>query len=421
MAGTEKKKEIGKETTETITMKPEKEPQVNLADPENKGIFERLSDKAKSFGANLYEKAKINIVDRAKIMYNEDLFSWHDEISLGVASKIRGHDQRIGALEKSLVEQDRRLDSYKKRFGKLPPDLQEKVYLEKQNLERQKEILKNQRDRMQTQLEFRNNKKSLYENRRNEIAQEVNGRIQERFVAPREKRIESLQEEKAKFDQEIYAFVSTKTELEKELTELKSEVENVESDWEKDALGRIIKELQSELKESNNYIKSRLKERAAIEKKLVKLDKKANNWRDYQNEFARVTQRTSHYPETGEKPREKIKTERREISAKTSGTTGEITETKPIIETKEEIEKLSASDYINEWNRYFRSEMEIKPKSFVEISKIDQKEELTIAELENLIRNYYMAASKEKIRPLKLKERELEKRLKTLRRYLIGF
>ena len=274
---------------------------------------------------------------------------------------------------------------------------------------------------MQTQLEFRNNKKSLYENRRNEIAQEVNGRIQERFVAPREKRIESLQEEKGKFDQEIYAFVSTKTELEKELTELKSEVENVESDWEKDALGRIIKELQGELKESNNYIKSRLKERAAIEKKLVKLDKKANNWRDYQNEFARVTQRTSHYPETGEKPREKIKTERREISAKTSGTTGEITETKPIIETKEEIEKLSASDYINEWNRYFRSEMEIKPKSFVEISKIDQKEELTIAELENLIRNYYMAASKEKIRPLKLKERELEKRLKTLRRYLIGF
>ena len=67
MAGTEIKKEIGKETTETITMKPEKEPQVNLADPENKGIFERLSDKAKSFGANLYEKAKINIVDLVQV------------------------------------------------------------------------------------------------------------------------------------------------------------------------------------------------------------------------------------------------------------------------------------------------------------------------------------------------------------------
>ena len=59
-----------------MTEKPKDLPEI-FDSPKNKSLFEKLSDKTKEFAGGLYEGAKIDIIDRAKVMFSEKLLDWH--------------------------------------------------------------------------------------------------------------------------------------------------------------------------------------------------------------------------------------------------------------------------------------------------------------------------------------------------------
>lgn len=418
---------------------------------ENKTRFERLSEGAKNFAAKLYEvsgasgaveKARISSVDRLKVMYDSALYDWHDKKAEKWSSKLYACDARIGSINDQIEDSQKSFQSMRDQYSEIAPSLEQKVQREIMGLRRQLETLGNKKDRFQSKLEFRNNKKAIYEGKRKEIVRDVSERIQER-LEPYERRIETLQGQKDELDTQIGNLENMRVKLAEDLKELE-EKKKVANWIELEQLKFLIGKTKEEQKKIKNYISPKIKGRQQIEEMLVPLYRKANSWRDKQVMFHRISQRETIYEETGERvevpidlkrrgvgiservsePSEETRSQETRVREAEEAAGPERAESRIGREGREKIEdrKLPPTTYIKEWNKYFGAEFPLESREFEEhlkiLFKLSKLKELTVVQLDNALQIYYTPRLEEWSFWIFSPKKAFSKRLESFRFYL---
>jgi len=407
MAEAPKKTPEGKEKQESET-KAEKKPLTELfgEDIDNRDRFEKLSDKTKEFASGLFERAKMNIVDRAKVMFNDKLLGWHNEKAVLLKFKLEEKENEIKRLEELTAEHETRFktlfDSTERPHD---PKLQKKVILEKEEMDRMIEKEKNKADKIQSRLEHRNQKKNIYENQRNRVCQNVIEKVDGR-LEPYEKKLENLKGQKGQLDLEIKKFQERQKENSDKLKELEDKIKESPYKTERKIYRIYVKEAKNAIKENNKLIKEKEKDGRKISHNIAKFDRKANPWRDKRARFERVIKRET--VETAVPIRKKGKVEWAE--KKIEGTTRIKEEEKEEVETEAEAEegggakekveeerKFTMHDYMDSWNSYFGSKLPLAEKQFSEVlgHDYDFDEEMSVGQFLKELKDYYILARAE--------------------------
>jgi len=407
---------------------------------ENKSRFQKLAEGAKRFVVTLYERsglagrverARMKSIDKLRIGYNSKLLGWHEKKARKWSSRLSAVDRQIGTIEGSLKGLSDTLENVRAVFGEGSPQYESAfrtIQREKERLELRREGLKNKRDRLQSKLEFRNNKKAVYEERRKEIAKEVSERIRDR-LEPYEERIRDLEGRIGRIRERIENFEEMKSRLAERLRELEEKKKRAVSRSEAKIIQGIIEEIKKEQKKAREYISQKAGVVRRLEKKLTRQHKKAAPWRNKLNEFHRISQREVTYWETGEREAVPLNLERRGVTGPKYSSEGEPGPERPAsygrdegYESREVGKRLSPAEYIKEWNRYFGGEFPLDPEEFERGVKgalrTSELKSFSIPDLENLFRSFYGKQWESRYLTRYGAEKELNKRLRSLRIYL---
>ena len=292
--------------------------------PENRKTFERMSEQAKNIANQVYEglykTPGINkIVGKLEIAYNQLWIDKHQEKAAKLKEKIDGFDLRINALNQSEKEIKLAIEDLKQQNIPGVESLQIKI----QDIERQKEELLNKKDRVQSKFEERENKLKLYVNERDLVA--------DRFITHYEEKLEPLESELKKLQNyrnqlDLLAVVTEAKYKEQSakldnLRKKKVQIENTlhhagmsEKEIRKNEaikqFEKIILENQKKIRSDYSLEKEKLtRSKAEINKKIAKVDAKANPYRDKREEFVRIKERRPIRMEVAPRQKEEFKDE----------------------------------------------------------------------------------------------------------------
>jgi len=272
-----------------------------------------------------------------------------------------------------------------------------KATLEKQDLQKQIDKEKTRMERMQSSLEWRNQKKTIYERQRKDVCEDVIGRSAEK-LQPFENKLKNLKGQREQLDSEIENFKKIKENLGQKLGVLKEEAQKATFKFERKVYNSRIKEIKSALKESENLIKGRAKSGNKTDKDIAKFDKKASPWRDKKTEFGRISAR-----EVGATvvPREKKKEEIERVSEEGGEEAGQAPE-------------LKMKNFIDIWNGHFGSKIPLSAERMEKVldTKYNSEKEVSFNFFLKELKDYYFLAKKEElIDKKKVKEKDFNRYL----------
>ncbi len=340
--------------------------------PENRKTFERMSEQAKNIANQVYEglykTPGINkIVGKLEIAYNQLWIDKHQEKAAKLKEKIDGFDLRINALNQSEKEIKLAIEDLKQQNIPGVESLQIKI----QDIERQKEELLNKKDRVQSKFEERENKLKLYVNERDLVA--------DRFITHYEEKLEPLELELKKLQNyrnqlDLLAVVTEAKYKEQSakldnLRKKKVQIENTlhhagmsEKEIRKNEaikqFEKIILENQKKIRSDYSLEKEKLtRSKAEINKKIAKVDAKANPYRDKREEFVRIKERRPIRMEVAPRQKEEFKDEEK-IEAHPRIEVRPVEKSIPNKSGAEKEpknkEKLPISDLLHYWNNFLR-------------------------------------------------------------------
>lgn len=317
-------------------------PPSNIEDP---NFLERMYER-------LYDIPVVNrLVVRMAIAYNQFWLDQHEIRAVRLRNQIVCLDERIRALEQSLED----IESTTQQLEEPGILVPRSVVRRRQKLGRQIMRLKTRRDALSRKLDKRDNKKSLYTNQRDRIADRLIKQYEER-LSPMEKELDKLHEQRLQLElQMVQLEIAYKKYLEQ---------------------GNGSASIQRERKRIRKAIEQLHCEIAVIDKEIARIDKKANRYRDRREYFARIiAQRPlAIYAEEREKSRgleglEEVKSHPRKKGAspeaKKAGVGSEMgveeVEERGGVEKREELKKLSV--WLQEWNQKLSERLEILKRS----------------------------------------------------------
>lgn len=312
--------DLSKSNLENTSAKDEKiEVPAVLASEKNKNVFQKLSAGAKELYLNLQEKVdksalKIKTIDKAQMMWDSRLLERHERKTAELSAQISRAEQDTALLEKAAVNRASFVEAFKKKHPDYSGDLsklEKEAVKTKQDFQKRIEKINKVKDKLETKLQYRNNKKAVYENKRKTIVEGVSEKIGER-LRPHENRMEKLRGRKGKLEAEINDFAALKDDFNKEVEELEADLGQASFRVEKKMLKEAISLIKKELRGAEKNLETRSNQKLAIENRLAKINKKANKWRDLRNAFVRVSQRKVEYQTTNKKD-EVIDSRRKEV------------------------------------------------------------------------------------------------------------
>ena len=345
--------------------------------PENRKNFERMSEQAKNIANQVYEglykTPGINkIVGKLEIAYNQLWIDKHQEKAAKLKEKIDGFDLRINALNQSEKEIKLAIEDLKQQNIPGVESLQIKI----QDIERQKEELSNKKDRVQSKFEERENKLKLYVNERDLVA--------DRFITHYEEKLEPLESELKKLQNyrnqlDLLAVVTEAKYKEQSakldnLRKKKVQIENTlhhagmsEKEIRKNEaikqFEKIILENQKKIRSDYSLEKEKLtRSKAEINKKIAKVDAKANPYRDKREEFVRIKERRPIKMEVAPRQKEEFRDEEKiKAHPRIEVRPVEVRPVEKSIPNKsgaekepKNKEKLPISDLLHYWNNFLR-------------------------------------------------------------------
>ncbi len=279
-----------------------------LASEKGKNIFQKLSAGAKEFYLNLQEKAdksalRMKTLDKAQMMWNSRLLERHDKKTAELAGQIKRAEQDTGLLERAATSSASFLEDFKKKHPDYSGDLsklEKEASGAKQDFQKRIEKIAKKKDDLETKLQYRNEKKAIYEEKRNIIVKEVSAKITDR-LRPHENRMEGLRGKKEKLESEINDFANLKESFDKELMGLEADMGQANFRVERKMLKEAISLIKKELLSAEKNLEMRRNQKLAVENRLARVDKRANKWRDLRNAFVRVGERKVEYPPVSKK------------------------------------------------------------------------------------------------------------------------
>jgi myosin heavy subunit len=338
-----------------------------LASEKDRSVFQKLSAGAKEFYLNLQEKVEksalnIKTIDKAQLMWNSRLLERHERKSAELSTQISSAEKDAAFLEKAAGNRASFLEEFKKKHPNYSGDLSklEKEAVEvKQDFQKRIEKINQTKDKLETKLQYRNDKKAVYENKRKTIVEGVSEKIGER-LSPHEKRMEKLQGRKEKLETEINDFAALKDNFHQEVEELEADLGQANFRVEKKMLKEAISLIRKELREAEKNIETRRRQKITIETRLAKINKKANKWRDLRNAFIRVSQRQVEFQAVHKKD-EIIAGRRKEVEPMPEDRRVIRDEVaKEIFEANEDNEAEEADEDLSQFSEKEEGEQEIK-------------------------------------------------------------
>jgi len=249
-----------------------------------------------------------DLVDSVKMAYSGGLADWHTSQAVDLKGKLEDRRSKIHGLEEDRYHLEDQIRKFREE-GEMSESALMRIEKDRAETEKKIESNKNVADQLQSSLEYRNNQRSRYENRRNEVCRGYMGRVTER-LNPFEERLADLKSTQGQLNEEISHHQKLLGIHEGKIAKIKALVDAEKFSSVRRAYREIIRRAENEAKDIEREISAREKDRGRIDKRIMKQDKKANPLRDKLNELARITQRTG--ADTSVTPREKLERESRE-------------------------------------------------------------------------------------------------------------
>jgi hypothetical protein len=381
--------------------------------PDNQKFFNRMSEGGKDIANRVYEGIyKIpginRVVGKLEIAYNQFWLDRHEKKAVGFKNKMDALDLKIGSFEQSKKEIESVIEDLKQQ--NIPGV--ESLQLKLKDIERQKMDLLNEKDKVQTKFEARENKMKLYANERDRIADKLIERYNEK-LKPMEKELENLQTYRDEID-----LLSTVTEvkhkeqiakledIEKTKTKLEEGLRKAgmsERKIRKDKAVRTLEEFLAQGRERIKVEKENLaKRKAEIEKRIAKVDAKANPYRDKREEFVRVKQGRPLKMEVKVRERgkefkgeEETRAHPRRERLEAIYPSEEALKKPEVKAAEEDKERLKISSYISGWDAYLQekygkdaSNEMIDLKDFLKASRLSRDYKLDFNDFKNILAKY---------------------------------
>lgn len=373
-----------------------------------------MSEKGAKIANQVYEGLhKIpgvnRIIGKLEIAYNQFWIDRHQEKAVEFKLKIGELNLRVGVLDKSKKEIESVIEDLKQQ--NIPGV--ESLQLKLQDIERQKVELLNEKDKIQSKFEARDNKIKLYTNERDRVADKLINRYEEK-LKPMEAELERLQTYRDHLD--LLAAV-TETKHKEQLAKLDN-IEKKKNQIE-EALRRAgmsegeirrfeaIKQLEEILRGGREKLRiekeNLARRKAEIDEKIARVDAKANSYRDKREEFVRV--KAGRPIKIGVAPRQKsaefegeeiVKAHPRSETVYEESSVSADVEMESEIEkesTKEDKERLEISAYINGWNTFLKENFKdsaklVNLKDFLKSTSLLKNYRLDFKDFKNILGKY---------------------------------
>lgn len=329
---------------------------------ENQSFWGRMSEGGKKIASQAYEGLyKIpgvnRVVGKMEIAYNQFWIDRHEEKSVEFKNKMDGLGLKSEAFEQSKKEIESVIENLRQQNIPGVESLELKVKV----IDQQKINLLNEKDKIQSKFEARENKTKLYTNERDRVADKLIGRYNEK-LEPMEKELENLQTCKDQADLVIAVTevkhkeqIAKLDDIEKRKTQVEEALRRTGMSEKEIRKFEAVKTLEGFLSQGRENIRTEkenlARRKAEINAKIAKVDAKANPYRDKREEFARV---------------------------------------------KEDKERLKTSDYVSGWNSYLQEKYGkklpgelIDPKDFLRSTRLSAEHKLDFKDFKNILTKYY--------------------------------
>lgn len=268
-------------------------------DPDNKGIWDKVSNGAKNMMNSAYEGIhKVPVVNRAvakmEIAYSQFWIDKKEEKSIKLKSKMD-----------SLSFKDQALDTSRQEMEVLAKDLDSQgipgsasLFLKIKEIQEQKDKIANKKDKLQSKIEIKENKINLYTNKRDGIADRLINHYDKK-LSPIEGKLDVLQSKRDFLDLKITATEIKHEEQKVRLNEIKDKKLKIEEALRKSGESERNIKNSGAIKELNKLIEDGYKriekdnlelsyKKDSFDKKVAKVDQKAQPYRNRKDEFIRV-------------------------------------------------------------------------------------------------------------------------------------
>ena len=364
--------------------------------PENRSFYERISEGAKKIVNEAYEGLyKIpgvrRVVGKLEIAYNQYMIDRHQEKAVQFKEKMDSIDLRVDVFNQSKKEIESVIENLKSENIPGVESLQVKL----EDIDRQNRGLLNERDKAQSNFEERYNKLKLYTNERDRVADKLIEGYGEK-LKPMETELERLSTFRDKTDLQIAVTeVKHKEQLNKlgNIEKKKTQIEEVlhrtgmsEKNIREFKAIKQLNEVLADAREKMRVEKENLAQRKAeINKRIAKVDSKANPYRDKREEFIRVKEGRPI----------KIDVATRQKGEEFKGE--EETQVHPRKEREEESsedkERLQTADFIGGWNTFLKETYKdaakfIDAKDFLKETSLSGNEKLDFKDFKNFLGKY---------------------------------
>ena len=372
----------------------------SVLSPENKNFLEKMSEEGIKIASQVYEglynTPHVNrIVGKLEIAYNQFWIDKYQQKAAKFKGKIDSLDLRIGAIDESKKEIESFIGSLKSQNIPGAESLQIKL----QNIDRQKVELLNEKDKKQSKFEAIDNKLKLYTNERDRVADKLIGRYEEK-LKPMEAELERLQNFNNKIDLMVVAAEVKNKEFLNKLDDLKKRKDQIAETLYKTGMSekkirkseaiKALEQIENILLDGQKMVRMEkenlAKRKAEINKRIAKVDSKANPYRDKREEFVRVKEGRPIKIEVAPRQRsvefkdaEEIKVHSRRIEAG--------------IREAGNKERLQITDYISRWNRFLKEIYKDKAqvigsKDFLRETGLPKNFKLDFEDFKNIFEKY---------------------------------
>ncbi|MDZ4385287.1 MAG: hypothetical protein U0944_02595, partial [Candidatus Moranbacteria bacterium] len=229
-----------------------------------------------------------------EIAYNQFRADKNEKKSAKFKSEMDVDDLSVNALDRSKAQIEATIETLKRQGMPGTESLQIKL----KEIDRQKMEILSKKDKKQSKFEAKDNKVKLYVNHRDAITNRLIGRYDEKLY-PMEKELEGLQACKRRADLEVAmmnaeheASLIEMQEIEQQKAQLEEAYRSIGYSDKKIKKDVAIKILAEQLAQNRKRIgmenEVMAKRQDVIDRKIAKVDAKANPYRDKREDFARV-------------------------------------------------------------------------------------------------------------------------------------
>lgn len=273
--------------------------------------------------------------------------------------------------------------------------------------------LEDKRARLQSRLDFWNNRKLIHENARKNIVNRFTQRIDEQLI-PHERTFEALQADRRDVVVEIEQFRKDIEQQTRQLIDLRFQAHQLPEDEQEELRGHI-REIEDGVRANREAMNFAVSQQARLERRLSRSGNKVNYWRDVNSAYQRRTgRRTSQYDPgqrvamQGDFSDQKIGLGRRDKNSVDSRGQSSWIDSEPADgnyierewgEGDLRMEAATLDDYVEAWNRRFATRWNIRSghgwridegeiRGFLRNRHFDFSGDLSVGDLNDVILEY---------------------------------